>query len=226
MNPLDLIRFDVAGFEAQGDRNGVRVWHSPAGDGVGLYYYPIPPDIEADLEDVEAIRTFYRKTASRSGSAIIEVETPMVQKFRAVRTIVKVPQNPSGMSYLGSLTLPFRDFSYVLKVQCAERGVTGEREALILDRLIASGVVSISQEGGIEGWMEDPYDATVRAPFMRNRAEATEYDAKFPEHPLSRARQVLDGIQTTMAISPSLRSAPSFQYSAPPHHAGRWWRRW
>jgi len=106
MNPLDLVNFDTAGFDAQGDRDGVRVWHSGAGDGVGLYYVSGPPDIDADLEDVESVRAFYRRVTVESGLAIIEVETPIIQECRCVRTIVKMPQQPTGMTYLGSLTLP------------------------------------------------------------------------------------------------------------------------
>ena len=200
MNPLDLVVFDAAGFEAQAACKGVRVWHSPAGDGVGLYYFSIPPDLDADLEDVEGVRALYRNAISESGSAIIEIETPMIQERRWIRTILKAPQQPTGMTYLGSLTLPFRDCSYVLKVQCLEHGVTGMREAVVLDELIKNGAISVSKEGQIEGWMADPYDASVRTPLMGNRAEAKEYDARFPAHPLSRARGVLD--LPTMPRSP------------------------
>jgi hypothetical protein len=149
--------------------------------------------------------------------AIIEVEAPIVQGRRSVRAILKVPQQPTGMSYLGSLTLPFRDFSYVLKVGCVERGTTGVRDAMIADQCMKDGTVSVSPDGRIEGWMADPYDASVRAPLMRNRAEAREYDAQFPEHPLTRARRVLDHIQGTVTIGSDLRRAPAFRISGARH---------
>lgn len=225
MNPLDLITFASPGFEPQGDNDGVRVWHSPAGDGVGLHHFSIPPDIEADLEDVDSVRAFYGRTASESGLAIIEVETPTIQECRFVRTMIKIPQQPFGMTYLGSLTFRFRDFSYVLKVQCVERGITGMREAVVFEDFIKDSAVS-NLEGGSEEWMEDPYDASVRAPLMRNRSEAQEYDAEFPEHPLTRARQVLGHIETTITIAPYLRSVPPFRYLARRRHPKTWSRRW
>jgi hypothetical protein len=226
MNPLDLISFDDANFDRQGDRDGVRVWHTDAGDGLGLYYFPIPPDIDADLEDVDAVRACYRRGASESGMAIIEIDTPIIQERRCVHAILKVPQQPTGMSYLGSLTLPFRDFSYVLKVGCVERGLTGVREAVVFNQLLKDAAISVSRERRIEGWMADPYDTEVHTPLMRNMAEAKEYDGKFPEHPLTRARRVLDRVQATITIAPDLRNASSFEYVKARRQTKPWWRPW
>jgi hypothetical protein len=61
------IRFDAAEFTFLGDEDNVRVWHTKDGDGIGLYYFPIPPDIEADIESVAEIRSAYRKLADTSG---------------------------------------------------------------------------------------------------------------------------------------------------------------
>ena len=226
MNPLDRVTFEATGFSAEGDRDGIRVWRSASGDGIGLYHFSVPPDIGADLDSVEAARAFYRRLVSASGLAIIEIETPTIQGRRCLRTIFKAPQQPTGMTYLGSLTLPFRDFSYVLKVTCVEQGVTGVRDALVFDEFLKRGAVSISDDGGIEGWMEDPYDASLRAPFMRNRAESREYDATFPQHPLSRARHMLDRLQETVTLARALDTAPSFKFLVPQKRATRWWQRW
>ena len=226
MNPLDLVTFEATGFSAEGDRDGIRVWRSAAGDGVGLYYFSVPPDIDADLDRVDVVRAFYRRLASAPGLAIIEIETPIIQGRRCVRSIFKAPQQPTGMTYLGSLTLPFRDFSYVLKVASVEQGVTGVRDAFVFADLLKRGAVSTSDDAGIEGWMEDPYDASLRAPFMRNRAESREYDAMFPQHPLSRARHVLDHLQETLTLDRALNTAPSFKPPAPQKRATRWWQRW
>jgi hypothetical protein len=150
---LDSISFDTSGLEHQSDRDCVRVWHTECGDGVGLYWCALPPDIEADLESIEEVRDFYRKACASAGQAIIEVDTLTVDDCPAVRTMVKVPQQPSGMTYVGAITLPFRDFSYVVKVQCPEAGTTGVRDAIILDRMLAAGRVRIGESGKMVGWM-------------------------------------------------------------------------
>ena len=116
------------------------------------------------------------------------------------------------MTYLGSITLPFRDFSYVVKIQCMEQGTTGIRDAVILDEKLASGEVTISEKSGtLEGWMQDPYDLTIVGGFARNKSEAEEYDARFPEHPLTRLRQLLGQIEETLQISDDVRGEPTFE---------------
>jgi hypothetical protein len=214
MRTLDSITFDASTFTLHGDENGVRIWHTAAGDGIGLYYFPIPPDIPADLASLEDLRSGYRILAASDGNAIIEVETPMVDGCPAVRTIIKIPQQPHGMTYLGSVTLPFRDFSYVIKVQCEEFGATGLRDVLVFEELLGTGEVTldVDAEGRLTGWMQDPYDASIVSAFARNRAEAQEYDARFPEHPLSRLRLTLSHIQGTLRVGDEISREHRFVY--------------
>ena len=131
MRSLDSVTFDTTEFEPREGRDGVRVWHTPAGDGLGLFYFPIPPDIPARIDSIAEIRASYRRKALEAGGAIIEVDRLALDGCPAIRTIIKMPQQPTGMTYIGSFTLPFRDFSYVVKVECPERGVTGFRDAMV-----------------------------------------------------------------------------------------------
>ena len=96
---------------------------------VGLYYFAPPPDIVADPRSITSVSKFYGQILTNSGAAIIEVETPEIDGRLTTRLITKRPQNP-GMTYVGSITLPIRDFSYVLKTQCEECCVTGVRMRL------------------------------------------------------------------------------------------------
>ncbi len=224
-NPLDLVTFDAHGFEPLGDQDAVRRWYSPRRDGVVLYYFPISPDIEADPNDVRAIRAYYRQLATDAGHAIIEVDTHEVHQLRVIQTVIKVPEQPTGTTYLGSITIPRRDFSFVLKVQCREEGVTGMRDALVLDELLSQG--ELSAAGGIpEGWMQDPYDPSFWAPLMRNRAEAEKYDSQFPDHPLSRARSLLVYLRESLEIAPVVHTAAPFEYPRREALGKPWWKRW
>ena len=195
----------------QGDRNGVRVWHTPAGDGLGLYYFPLPPDIYVNTKSIDGVREFYRKTVRAGGSAIVEVESLTLDDCTTIRTIIKVPQQPSGMTYLGSLTLPFRDFSYVLKIQCPETGITGTRDSTVLNALLKAGKVSIDNSGQLEAWMEDPYDASVTGSLAKNKSEAEEYDLQFPSHPLTRLRAALGHVQQTLRVNEELKNEARFE---------------
>jgi hypothetical protein len=225
MRTLDSITFDASNFTFHSDEDGVRIWYTAVGDGIGLYYFPLPPDIGADLKSIEDVRAALRKLTTASGGAIIEVETPLIDGCDALRTIIKVPQQSHGMTYLGSIILPFRDFNYVVKVQCKERGITGLRESEILSEMLDTGEVRIDLDGEgsqIVGWAQDPYDASFVAPLMRNRAEAEDYDARFPKHPLSRLRPVLNHIQNTLKVADEIKVEPSFEYGRTQSKRPRW----
>ena len=62
----------------------------------------------------------YRRSVSQAGLGVIEIDTVLVDGCTAVRTLFKAAQQPTGRTYLGALTFPFRDFSYALKAQCEE----------------------------------------------------------------------------------------------------------
>lgn len=228
MPTLDSITFDAENFTLQGDEDGVRTWYTASDDLISLHYFPLPPNIPADLESLEDVRWAYRQLTADSGSAIIEVETPAVDGCVAVRTIIKVPQQPDGMTYLGSLTLPFRDLSYVIKIQCEEWGTTGLRDSEVLGEMLATGEVTLDLEAGEErliGWAHDPYDASIVSRFACNRSEAPEYDVRFPEHPLSRLRPTLNHIQDTLRVGNEIRREPRFVYTKTQHHRP-WWKMW
>jgi len=212
-----LLAFDETNFEFRGEQDGILLWLTPQGDNLRLFHFPIPPDIEADLHDVGSVRACYRRVAREDGFGVVEVDTGVVNDCSVVRTIFKVAQGRTGRTYLGALTFPFRDFSYVFKVESQELGMTGLREAVVLAMLIDIGEVSIDTGSNqLTGWRDDPYDSNEAGPLTRNVSERPEYDSRFPNHPLSRARRVLDHLQSTVTVDNSIKQRPTF-----PHFANR-----
>lgn len=208
MPSLNSVTLDVSGLRFHEQSDGERVWATPAGDRVGLYYFPLKPDIDADLKSVDAIRQVLRSRVAAAGSAIIEVEITTVDGCVALRQIIKVPQEPHGMVYVGSLILPFRDFSLMVKVQCHEWGTTGIREAVVLDEARADGRVG-SDTDPLHGWARDPYDPALKNGHY-NLSEAPEYDSRFPTHPLTQLRSVLAHLQQTMHVTSEVRQSPAY----------------
>lgn len=116
-------------------------------------------------------------------------------------------------------------FSYVIKVQCEERGVTGIRDAIVFDQKMATGEVAIDVETkDIREWMRDPYDPSIVDGFARNLSEAEEYDELFPDHPLSRLRPVLKHVQATLRIAEEVKRAPRFERMARQKARKPWWK--
>jgi hypothetical protein len=195
---LDAVRFDTTGYAFQGEPQPgkVRVWHTPEGDGLGVYFFPVPPDLPANAASVDELAAFYRRLLGDSGGKLVEVRVVVAGGCPAVRTILSVPQQPSGRTYVGSLTVPFGDFSFVLKCQCAESGPTGLKEALLFDRSRAANE-PMQIEGGrfhIPGW--DP--------------DEPKHDAEFPDHPVARVRRVLDHVAGSLVVAGEVRELPGF----------------
>lgn len=133
---LDAIRFDTTGYKYQGDPEAgrLRVWHTPEGDGLGLFFFPIPPDLPANAGSLDELAAYYRQLSGDSGTKLVEVGVVDAGDWPAIRTVVSFPQQPSGRVYLGGLTVPFRDFGFVLKCQCSEHGDTGLKAAVLMSR--------------------------------------------------------------------------------------------
>jgi hypothetical protein len=211
MPSLDSVTLDTSGFRLHEESDRQRVWSTPAGDSVELYYSPLRPDIHGDVQFVDAIRHVMRSRAAALGAAIIEVDITTVDGCLALRQILKFPQQPYGMTYLGSLILPFRDFSFVVKVRCCERGLTGIRDTVIGNEAWADGRVP-GDAAGFQEWMHDPYDPTLNTGFHYNLSEASDYDSRFPTHPLSRLRSVLRYLQPTIQVTSEVRRSPEYVY--------------
>jgi hypothetical protein len=211
MRSLDAVTFDAGNLVLEGEEGNLRQWHTVDGDFVTLNYYPGAPNLGGPLADIEKVRAAYRETAVRAGGAIVEVETRVIDGCPALRTILKILQQPKGVIYIGALTLPFRDFSYVVKAQCAEGGTTGMRDAAVFAIMMQRGEISFDKDGTPDNWMRDPYDPAISLPYMRNHSEDPAYDADFPSHPLSRARVLLQHLERTVRVAPAVKSEAKFE---------------
>ena len=208
------LTFDETDLDFRGDQNGALLWLTADGDPLELHYFPIPPDIGADVDDVSALRARHRCVANEAGLGVIEIETATVDGCLVVRTLFKIAETPTGRTYVGSLTFPFRDFSYVFRVESSERGTTGLREAFVVSMLLNKGVSIDTRVGQLKGWLDDPYDSNETGPMTRNISERPEYDSRFPDHPLSRARRILNHLQTTVTVDSSIKQQPKFRQFA------------
>jgi hypothetical protein len=204
---LNAITFHTSGWVEQRRQPHQRIWHNARGDGLGLFFFPIAPDIPTALDALGRLRERYR---SRMGGGLIQLDVVPIDEVLAVKLILKVPQQPHGMTYVGSWTFPWRDFSYVLKLQCQEDGTTGLRDAIVGDELMAAGVVRLDDQGRLQGWRADLYDPDCRGDIVRNLSEDERYDARFPDHPLSRLRRYLGQLELTIVVSADIRKAPPF----------------
>lgn len=183
-------------------------WFDRAGDVLSTHHFAIPPDLPGSLAELTPIRRYYREMLGDAG-ALVELEVETVGRTAALRSLVKLRQQPTGMAYVVSLTFPFRDCSFVAKVQCPEQGMTGMRDALV------SAKLGVRPEGRdwacADGrpWFGDPYDPDHVSAVRRNRSDDEEWDRMFAEHPLSRAREHLRRLRRA-ELSPATRALAPF----------------
>jgi hypothetical protein len=190
---LSSIVFDTEDYQDVGVQDGTHVWHTPQGDGVGLFFFQLPPDLPKNARTEDELRQAF--LTSLACGKLVELRLIAVDGHPSVQTIIKVPQQPSGMTYVGSIIIPFRDFSFVLKSQCHERGMTGMREAILLSKMLAKGDVVRDDAGLPVGFSPDDH----------------EYDAQFPKHPLSRLRSALQRFEQTLRLNESVKVLPPFE---------------
>ena len=185
----------------EGDGSGHPVWRFTDGDAAGVFFFSIKPDLPRTNEMTRFISELEER-AHAGGALPIECSVLEVCGLPMVRTIAKVPQQPHGITYLGSFTLPFARFSYVVKIQCEERGITGVREAVLLSEALAAGTVTIDPES------ENPI-AGLWNP------DSADFDERFPQHPLSRLRRHLQEIPRCLRLDDRLLVQERFRLPDP-----------
>ncbi|WP_106914846.1 hypothetical protein [Chryseobacterium aurantiacum] len=191
------------------DEDAVR-WVNPQQSAlIVLHFFDKEPDLPT-AKDLDYLKKFYRNIAATSNGGTIETDILHIHDIPAVKTIIKIPQQETGMVYIASLTIPFENCSYVVKIQANEIGITGMRDAVILSRLMETGEVELDEET-MTNWFEDPYDADFKQGTPMNKSELEKYDPEFPEHPLSVARYLIKKIAAEMVFDPTIKELPSFK---------------
>lgn len=191
-----------------------RRWINDLGDELTVAFSEGRPPLEFDPRDVDAGREFFRQVAAEIGQGFVELNHVVVDGVDATRSILKVKQNPTGVAYIGRLCVPFSDCNWMIEVLSREFGTTGMREAMVVSQLVSRGEIRPnSPDGRMKGWVRDPYDPDRDPPeFSYTLADDLQYDAMFPLHPLTRARERLTEIQSTLRIDRSQRLLTPYQH--------------
>jgi hypothetical protein len=200
---LDTLRLDTTAWTVLRETANQRAWQLPTGGGVALEVFHRPPDLKAAT--VTSLRDQYRDGVLAAGGGLVSAEVGHAAGCGAITTVFKFPQ-ATGMAYLASLTWPFAQHSVVLKVQCAESGATGVREAALLPAFMDAHP-ALNPAARPNAWMFDPYRPDRSDALMRTIADDEKYDAVFPDHPLSRARATIRAVAATATFDEDVLSA-------------------
>lgn len=70
----------------------------------------------------------------------------------------------------------------------AEEGITGMRDTMVYELFSRENP---NRENPFDGWSCDPYDSSYEKGFLMNVSEKPEFDSFFPDHPLTKARDLV-----------------------------------
>lgn len=212
MISIDSLTVDTTGWTHHETTAEHKVWlNYQFRESLSVHYFPIPPDLAADLSQPGRLRKAHEMALAPRGGEVVELDVMMVAGVQTLRQILKLPLTEEGRGrvYIATFTLPFAEFSFVVKLQCPEVGVTGIREAAMFEILRREGKIDLSQ-------IPHPEDGQpVRLPpeLMRLISTATDdpaYDDKFPKHPVSRARVHMAQIEASLEVADEVRDSPPF----------------
>ncbi|WP_406306313.1 hypothetical protein OHA61_34435 [Streptomyces sp. NBC_00885] len=177
------------------------VWANDEGDVLSLHFFGLPPDLPASLDDGPSLRAALTRLTAQAGGGLIEASVKSLGPLPALKQILKLPLpgQPSGQAFIGSFTVPRATCSTVVKIQAPERGMTGMREAMVM-----------AQVGHDKYFRPHPYAPEVEGGLPFHAADHAQWDAQFPDHPLSRVRRTLDALAGAVQVVPEFAALPPF----------------
>lgn len=206
---IHLVHIPHFGLQQEEDNTFHQQWISEDESLIlSVNYFDIAPDL-ATLNDIKTVRDNYRDLLVEAEGGLVQVDYIDLKGYPAVKSIFKLPQQSKGVVYVGSITIPFAEHSYVIKVQAAEVGVTGMRDSAISMKLVNNGEIEIGENGFI-GWFADPYEPGVSAGLLMNKSEDEKYDTQFPNHPLSLVRNMLRQTEAEIVLGDELKTIEQF----------------
>ena len=194
--------------QSKSDDNAIR-WINPEKTMMlSINFFSVAPNLPT-AKDIERLRAYYRSELKSHEGGLLQVDLIDLKGFNTIKTIFKIPQEPSGVTYLSSLTIPFRKYSYVVKIQAPEVGVTGFRNSMIADELKRKKVTTVGEDG-FDDWKADPYDPRITDGYLMDKSEDEQYDSRFTDHPLSQSRRLLKKIEAEIMFGSALEKLKTF----------------
>jgi hypothetical protein len=188
--PIDPEHLPMPGWQFSGSEPQIAFWRDSVGDVVSLALLPkasaLPPP-----SHTAALQTYCRRNAELQRAGLVELTCTEGANGASVTFVYKRLELPA-FKFFGVILIPRSDVMWQWMVIAGERGTTGEREALVAAKMLEAGQLTVETYAGM--WARDPYDDAydgVDRSTLRYVSDAEEYDAEFPDHPLTKVRREL-----------------------------------
>lgn len=188
----------------------LRRW-SNGRDTLEVRAFSISPNIPAPLSRPDLMWKLRRLEGLFQQVAPVEIKTGMLDGNEYVSEIIKVSMN-GRLTYRGSLIIPKASFSLMFSVMAECDAADGERELHVAEVTLRD--VSNMDEREL-AWFRDPFSFPVVSPVGRTCADDETWDARYPEHPLSRIRTIFRDLVGRCTVSADVSRATSFSGPGP-----------
>ena len=199
------VRLALPGWHYEGMRNDIHGWSDGEGGVITLAIRSLDDGLP-DVSDEVSLRHFGRQLAESRGGGLIEVRMSTSRLGPTAAVIYKRLLMPAYV-YTGMLLAPHVEPPQVWTIVAEERGTTGVRDATIATALFNAG--RMTSEDYERSWAKDPYDSeyhNVDRRVLRFVSDDESYDARFPQHPLTKVRLILAALPTSIEPAPARRT--------------------
>lgn len=140
-------------------------------------------ELHADMNEQDNIGLI----AVKNGTTVKNNRYVAIIKKMKVQQDVPVDQ----FVYMLNMNVEFNGKIKFINGSFVETGCTGIRESVILNSF-ANEYGSMDE--ALKHWSFDPYDESIKTGFLMNTSEYEKFDKQFPEHPLSKCRELIESI--------------------------------
>jgi hypothetical protein len=195
---IKSIKFDTTNWNICNSKSDLVEWRSIDMLSVlTLNYFDKKPDLPCNINDINNLRTFFVQSVNNVKGAVLNIDVIEIENILSLYHLFKV-MTQNGMLYIGTIIIPFMNFSYVIKVQSIEGSMKGIRESVIMDRLLSENIIKINDKNEIEGWFNEKIYGLSFSELKSNLSDEEKYDSEFEDHPLTLVRNTIKHVKSTM----------------------------
>ena len=114
------LSFDTTGLMLRKNEADRQLWLNGFNDVIELRVFNKPPDIPVRLRDTAGLRAHYEAAARTQQAEVLTLEVIDAPPLRLIRLLMRSAAKPKGFTYVGSIAVPFKRGSFVLRHQATE----------------------------------------------------------------------------------------------------------
>jgi hypothetical protein len=202
MLSADDLLIDTTGWEPRETAENRATWINAAGDVLTKRFNPEPPQMPG-LFRTQELLDYYSAQVTAAGGALISVDLVHVRGTNLSKVVFKSSQSEGPLGFVGTLTLPYRDFSYSLRIQaleCPGDEVRSQQAMAFLEMSNPSGTDLRPL------WFGEPVEVG-ETKILRCLADDEVWDVEFPTHPLARVRTELARLLPSIQVSREVKNS-------------------